>query len=134
MQNIVIYLLAGLLLVEVLSIYLKKIKYIRSFPTAEYIKEILTEGKDIFKNIEKLIEIIDGSMDIIRSKHLDIYFIKEKILTIRQISCIINAIDAAKEHRAENVRREILDIIEKRTGKLSVTEIYMFHIVLCIWK
>ncbi len=134
MQNIVIYLLAGLLLVEVLSIHLKKIKYIRSFPTAEYIKEILTEGKDIFKNIEKLIEIIDGSTDIIRSKHLDIYFIKEKILTIRQISCIINALDAAKEHRAENVRREILDIIEKRTGKLSVTEIYMFHIVLCIWK
>lgn len=134
MLMLVLQVVLGIILLIRISIHLKKLKYIRSFPTAEYIEEILTEGKDIFKNIEKLTEIIDGSMDIIQSKHLDIYFIKEKILTIRQISCTINAIDAATEHRAENVRREILDIIEKRTGKLSVTEIYILHIVLCTWK
>lgn len=105
-----------------------------NFPISREVKDILIKDNDIEKNIDELAERITSCMNIINAKHLYESCGKEKVLTGRQVMCTINAIDAATEHRAETTRREILDILEKRKGRLSITEIYMIYIVLCRWK
>lgn len=86
-------------------------------PTTKFVKNILVYSQDMSLNIELLKIVIDGVMDTIK-RYVDTEYIRLRTTNVT----------AATE--AENVGNKILDIIERRTGKLSLDEFCKIYIIL----